>query len=279
MLKNPKYTYDFRHVDNTPMDPSTAWQIAKREKESRERLANLRTEKQHAASGCTSQEMPNAQASNKENRVFPHTYSSHDTKRISGNMLSPPAGKLQSHFSPKTSASKSNSSLASSTYQARGYLPPYEGAGRAHTSTIFHQHGCGLQLSPRVNLPQTPSRGGINELNFPDLDTKQKPKYQLLGGGHDAYNSFGLDGNAEAPSKSVSQATKGDDSRAQDSAAAATAAAFDTKGVTQDDFDTRRADPNNPAHHTAVDDFFRDLHRDEVKKIRALQKKNEKKGR
>lgn len=47
---------------------------------------------------------------------------------------------LNIHDTYNIRLSKTQSSLASSTYQARGHLPQYEGASKAHTSSIYNQN-------------------------------------------------------------------------------------------------------------------------------------------
>ena len=51
--------------------------------------------------------------------------------------------------------SKAQSSLASSSFQAMGFLPQFDGAGRAQTSNVHQQHGIpSLPRAAKVNLPR-----------------------------------------------------------------------------------------------------------------------------
>ena len=49
---------------------------------------------------------------------------------------------------------------------------------------------------------------------------------------------------------------------------------FDTMGVTLADYDNKREDTNNAWHHGAVDDFFHDLHEQELQTIASHQRIN-----
>ena len=64
----------------------------------------------------------------------------------------PPTSSSLATVSPNLAVSKAQSSLASSTYQAHGYLPLFDGAGKAHTSSVYREQGI-QPLPPQVRLP------------------------------------------------------------------------------------------------------------------------------
>ena len=157
---------------------------------------------------------------------------------------------------PNLAVGKAQSSLASSTYQAHGYLPQFDGAGKAHTSSVYREQG--IQPLPQVRLP--------SEILFGDRQhTAEASSRQIQGpSAHTAsttyHNSvnFGYDGGRDSPPPKTTNAPKDQQS---------TRSAFDYMGVTLADFDNKREDTNNAWHHGAVDDFFQDLREQELKTI------------
>ena len=156
-------------------------------------------------------------------------------------------------------AGKAASSLASSAYHASGYLPQYDGAGKAHTSTVHQQHGVPIShRQAKVNLPhrssydEHPSLGGTRNgrASFDSNSSYDKRS-------HWTATPFGLDGSGESPSKNEGPTgapkDKGKGKQKE----------FDTMGVTRADFDQQRADPNNAWHHGQVTDLFNEIAEEE----------------
>lgn len=177
------------------------------------------------------------------------------------------AGLKMSMGHPDITISKAPSSLASSTYQARGYLPQYNGASKAHASSIFYQDR--HQVPPqqaRVNLVGEPSYK-----NGPDpIGTTRKQVYSNTGShnttsGHLGSVNFGFDGSEDFPPRS-------DDAASTAKANQPDRPDFDYKGVTTADYTRQRPDPNNAWHHGTVQDFFDDLGEKEFKKMMLHQR-------
>ncbi|KAL9099635.1 MAG: hypothetical protein Q9163_004894 [Psora crenata] len=104
---------------------------------------------------------------------------------------------------------KARSSLAAAIYHASGVLPQYDGAGRAHTSTIHQQKGnqCAHRQA-RVNLP---GRSSYEDRPFP-LGSKS---HNANRGSISCYSkstslSLALDGSGESPSKKQEFISNGD---------------------------------------------------------------------
>ena len=158
---------------------------------------------------------------------------------------------------------KAQSSLASSTYQAHGYLPQFDGAGTAHTSSVYRDQG--IQRLPQVRLPSEDSYTGSK-------GAPQTSSHQIRGlsahsptaAYHNAVN-FGYDGGRDSPPpKPIVSPQNQQSSRP----------AFDLKGVTLADYENQRGDTDNAWHQGAVDDFFQDLREQELKTIAAHQRVN-----
>lgn len=163
-----------------------------------------------------------------------------------------PAAAASSYkFDPNTAINKARSSLASSTYQAHGYLPNFDGASKAHTSSLYHDQTNQPPSPVRVNLPSPAFYGGRQDL-------RTSSTRQFLGGSsakklsapyHVPVN-YGFDGGSDAPVAKNDATCKDKQAEHKD---------FDYMGVTPDDYETHREDPNNAWHQGAVEDFFQDL--------------------
>ena len=152
-------------------------------------------------------------------------------------------------------AGKAASSLAASAYNASGYLPQYDGAGKAHTSTVHQQHGVPVShRQAKVNLPhrssydEHPTSHGLKSYNASAESTESHNKHT-----HWSSTPFGLDGSEDTTSASEGYTTasqwKGKGKQKE----------FDSMGVTRADFDQQRADPNNAWHHGEVTDLFNEI--------------------
>ena len=171
---------------------------------------------------------------------------------------------------------KAPSSLAASAYHANGYLPQYDGAGKAKTSTVHQQHGVPVaHRQAKVNLPQRSSYD-----NQPSSqDTRS---YPASSNSHpSSYNrdadwrsiSFGLDGSGDAPSKSENTLPTSDNNSSEWKGKQK---GFDTKGVTKADFDLQRADPHNPEHHSKVTGLFNKIAEEEAAYMATRKRQNTK---
>ena len=166
---------------------------------------------------------------------------------------------------------KARSSLAASVYHASGYLPQYDGAGRAHTSTIHQQNGNGSHhRQARVNLPEHSS--------YEDRPAPLRSKSHYANNrGSIARHSYstslslGLDGSGESPSENnpVALEKNTKDSRINEQR-------FDTMGVTTADFHQQRPNPNNAWHHGQVDDLFKDIAEQEAEYMIVRKRQNTK---
>ena len=164
---------------------------------------------------------------------------------------------------PNLAVGKAQSSLASSTYQAHGYLPQFDGAGKAHTSSVYREQG--IQPLPQVRLP--------SEISYGDRQyTAETSSHQIQGPNaytasttfHDSVN-FGYDGGRDSPPPKTTNVPKDQQS---------TRPAFDSMGVTLADFDNKHEDTNNAWHHGAVEDFFQDLREKELRTIASHKRVN-----
>ena len=267
MLKSPRFTYDFRHLDNTPMAPSMAWQLAEAAKSSRE----LR--RREGGWEASMKDFPGKRDGGRKIEACKKENVASFTDGASKNF-----GRTTVHSeamgvaeSINTVATKASSSLAASSFQARGYLPPYEGAGKAHTSSLYRQYGhLSPPNQPRVNL-------GNRIINNHEVRNKLASLIQDIGQHREfstssEYNAFpyAVDGSGDLPEENAGRTE--DKSKGKEPASAA----FDNKGVTKADFDTRRPDHNNPEHHEAVNQFFRDLHAEEVQHMMSVRRQNTK---
>ena len=175
----------------------------------------------------------------------------------------PSSSASLSRSNPNLAVGKAHSSLASSTYQAHGYLPQFDGAGRAHTSSVYREQN--MQPLPQVRLPSEALYGDRQH-------TAETPRHQNHGPSahtasttyHNAVN-FGYDGGRDSPPPKTTKVPKDQQS---------TRPAFDYMGVTHADYDDNREDPNNAWHHGLVEDFFQNLREQELKTIATQQRVN-----
>ena len=175
----------------------------------------------------------------------------------------PSSSASVSKVNPNLAVGKAQSSLASSTYQAHGYLPQFDGAGRAHTSSVYREQG--IQPLPQVRLP--------SEASYCDRQhTAETSRHQIPG--PSAYTAsttyrnpvnFGYDGGRDSPPPKTTNVPKDQQS---------TRPAFDYMGVTLADYDNNREDADNTWHHGRVEDFFQDLREQELKIIASHQRAN-----
>lgn len=164
---------------------------------------------------------------------------------------------------PNLAASKAQSSLASSTYQAHGYLPLFDGAGKAHTSSVYREQG--IQPLPQVRLPSEALCGSRQHATkTSDHEVHSPSAYTASMTYHNSVN-FGYDGGRDSPPpKTTNNPIDKQSSRPK----------FDTMGLTLADYDNQREDTNNAWHHGAVEDFFQDLREQELKKVASHQSVN-----
>ena len=157
--------------------------------------------------------------------------------------------------------SKAQSSLASSTIQAQGFLPQFEGAGKAHTSSIYRDQG--IQPHPQVRLPSEALCGDdkhATEVTFPQV---QNSSACIASTPYHTPVSFGYDGGRDSPpSRTTDFPRHGQAPRP----------AFDTMGVTLADYDNKREDTNNAWHHGIVNDFFGDVRERELRTIASYRR-------
>ena len=173
----------------------------------------------------------------------------------------PSSSASLSRTSPNLAIGKAQSSLASSTYQAHGYLPQFDGAGRAHTSSVYREQN--MQPLPQVRLPSETLYGDRQH-------TAETPRHQSHGPSaytasttyHNPVN-FGYDGGRDSPPPKTTNVSKDQQS---------TRPAFDYMGVTIADYDNKREDANNAWHHGLVEDFFQNLREQELKTIASHQR-------
>ncbi|MCJ1454941.1 hypothetical protein MMC28_005294 [Mycoblastus sanguinarius] len=175
--------------------------------------------------------------------------------------------RANSHLAPHATISKASSSLASSTYQAHGYLPHFGSAGKAHTSSLYQ--GQGNQLPPlraRVNLPSSSSYDDRQSAFAPSgYHTYVNPNSYNVSNHYHTPINFGIDGTEEIPASKTAV-----DSKANQH----THPALNYKGVTTADYETKRDDPDNGWHRGTVDDFFRELAETESKNMSTHQRVN-----
>lgn len=165
---------------------------------------------------------------------------------------------------PNLTASKAQSSLASSTYQAHGYLPLFDGAGKAHTSSVYREQGI-QPLPPQVRLPSEASYGDrLLSAETSNHQTRGLSAHAASTTYHNTVN-FGYDGGRDSPPPKITNAPEDKQSSRP---------AFDTMGVTLADYDNKREDTNNAWHHGVVDDFFQDLREEELQNIASHQRVN-----
>ena len=205
-----------------------------------------------------------AQPSENKANTFPRKNSG--TGTISGRPYAnnrPPASASLVRISPNLAVSKAQSSLASSTYQAHAHLPQFDGAGKAHTSSVYREQG--IQPLPQVRLPSEDSYNDRQHTTGDSSDQNQGPSARIVSTIYHNQVNFGYDGGRDSP-----PATTTVDAKDQQS----THPAFDYMGVTLDDYENQRGDTNNAWHHGAVDDFFEDLRGQELETIASHQRVN-----
>ena len=175
----------------------------------------------------------------------------------------PPSQASLAVTMPNLAASKAQSSLASSTYQAHGYLPQFDGAGKAHTSSVYREKG--IQPLPQVRLPSEDFYGNKEHTIQTSIEQNHGPSaHPALATYHNPV-SFGYDGGRDSPPfKAPHTQTDGQSSHL----------AFDFMGVTLDDYENQRGDTNNAWHHGTVDDFFNNVREKELRVIASHQRAN-----
>ncbi|KAL9124983.1 MAG: hypothetical protein Q9217_005752 [Psora testacea] len=145
-------------------------------------------------------------------------------------------------------AGKARSSLAASVYHASGYLPQYDGAGRAQTSTLHQQNGNQSSYrQARVNLPGRSSYEGRPT----PLGSKSHYANRGSTSRHSDSTSLpvGLEGSSESSSRKHGSISKVDTKdSAGDKGASNTIAAIKTDRRKQHSY------PNNAWHHSQVND-------------------------
>ena len=174
-----------------------------------------------------------------------------------------PSSTSLARIAPNVAVSKAQSSLASSTYQAHAHLPQFEGAGKAHASSVYREQG--NQRLPQVRLPSEDSyidkqytiEASSNRIHSPSTRTASTAYHNPV--------NFGYDGGRDSPPPKTT--VKSQDQQS-------TRPAFDTMGVTLADYEIQREDTNNAWHHGAVDDFFQDLRVRELETIASHQRVN-----
>ena len=166
---------------------------------------------------------------------------------------------------PNLAVSKAQSSLASSTYQAHGFLPQFDGAGKAHTSSVYREKG--IQPLPQVRLPSEDSYGDKEHANETSIDRPHGPGAHPASTTYHNPVSFGYDGGRDSPPfKTTNPQPNQKSSRLP----------FDLMGVTLADYENQRGDTNNAWHHGAVDDFFNNVREQELRTIASRQRANDK---
>lgn len=158
---------------------------------------------------------------------------------------------------PKASLSKAQSSLASSLYQAHGYLPQFGGAGKAYAASLYGERSDqGLPSPARVRLPPYVSYEEKQTTLAPSsYQTYQGTNVHSLSSNHHTPVNFGFDGGADSPPVKKGIANSSNN------------AIFDYKGVTAADYEIQRPDPDSAWHQGEVEDFFQELAKDEESEI------------
>ena len=102
-----------------------------------------------------------------------------------------PSSTSLARIAPNVAVSKAQSSLASSTYQAHAHLPQFEGAGKAHASSVYR--GQGTQHLPQVRLPsedsytdrQSTAEASSNRIHSPSTRTASTIYHNPVNFGYD----------------------------------------------------------------------------------------------
>ena len=177
--------------------------------------------------------------------------------------IHPSSSASLARTNPDLAVGKAQSSLASATYQAHGYLPQFDGAGKAHTSSLYREQG--IQPLPQVRLPSEALYSDRQHTAETSSHQNHGPSaYTASTTYHNSVN-FGYDGGRDSPPAKTTNAPKDQQS---------THPAFDYMGLTLADYDNQRGDTNNAWHHGAVEDFFQDLREQELKTIASHQRVN-----
>ncbi len=168
---------------------------------------------------------------------------------------------------PNTSLSKAQSSLASSPYQAQGYLPQFGGAGKAHAASLYGGHGGrsdqALPSPVRVSLPSyTSYEDKQTTFAQPSYHTYQGADVHNIPTNHHTPVNFGFDGGADSPPAKKGIANSSNDPK------------FDYKGVTVADYEIQRPDPDSAWHQGEVEDFFQELAKEEETEILSHRRGN-----
>ena len=194
--------------------------------------------------------------SNKFSDVGSVNNASYPNERLSGSAV---LTKIASNMA----VGKAQSSLASSTYQAHAQLPQFEGAGKAHTSSLYREQG--IQSLPQVRLPSEDSYADRQHTAEASFDRLENPSARATSTTYHHPVSFGYDGGRDSPPPKATVNSQGQQS---------SSTAFDPMGVTLADYEIQRGDTNNAWHHGAVDDFFQDLRVQELETITSHQRIN-----
>ena len=167
---------------------------------------------------------------------------------------------LTPNIAPNTLLNKAQSSLASSSYQAQGFLPHHGGAGKASVASLYSDQA---PPSPvRVSLPSQASYGD-KPIISPQLSCDTHEGANIYNASTILHNSvnFGFDGGADAPpAKDLLNSSNDPD--------------YDYQGVTVADFEIKRPDPDSAWHKGEVEDFFRDLAQEEETDIMSRRREN-----
>ena len=201
-----------------------------------------------------------------ENKGNTAPYKYDDTGIIGGKSYGnerPPSSTTLARAGPNVTVSKAQSSLASSNYQAHGYLPQFSGAGMAHTSSVYREQG--IQPLPQVRLPSEASYVERQQATGPSSHQVYGPNTYTPSMANQNPVNFGYDGGRDSPPPKSTGAPQNQPSNR---------AAFDFMGVSQADYETKREDTENAWHHGAVEDFFQDLREQELKTIASRRRVN-----
>ena len=214
---------------------------------------------------CNKRAQVNSSAQQSENKGNSLLYKHSDTAIIGSGPYKtsrPPSSASLARMPPNLAASKAQSSLASSTYQAHGHLPQFDGAGKAHTSSVYREQG--IQPLPQVRLPSEVSHSDRHYANETSSNQISGPSVRTASTYHKSVN-FGYDGGRDSPPLKTTVNTNDQQS---------VRPAIDYKGVTLVDNENQRGDTNNTWHHEAVEDFSQDVRGAELKKITFHQRVN-----
>lgn len=158
---------------------------------------------------------------------------------------------------PNASFNKAQSSLASSSYQAQGYLRRFGGLGKAYAASLYGDQIDPGPISPvRVNLPPHTSYDEKPPKSVEaDYQAGQVPCVHNVSTNHHLPVAFGFDGGADSPPPKKGLANSSNDPN------------FDYKGVTVADYEIQRPDPDSAWHQGEVEDFFQTLAKEEETEI------------